>query len=88
MKREISKQNDFFESSDLTICTTLCYFGYQIETISRQISSKVIFSIKKDEKLDELIQKYWAHQLLVEPMAFFNCLKEIKSRIYSSLPNN
>ena len=80
--KKISKQNDYVESSDLPLCATIRYFGYQIEAINRENPAKAIFLFKRDENLNKLIQQYWAHQLLVEPVAFFNCLKECKSRIY------
>ena len=79
---KILKQNGHLESSDLALCVTLCCYGYQIESINRQ-GQKAIFLIKRDDKLDSLIQKYWAHRLKVEPLSFFNFLKEIKTRIYN-----
>jgi hypothetical protein len=79
---KILKENDRLESSDLALCVTLCCYGYQIESINRQ-GPKAIFEIKMDEKLDGLIKKYWAHQLKVDPLSFFNFLKEIKTRIYN-----
>jgi hypothetical protein len=80
---KILKENDYFETSDLALCATLCCYGYCIEAIDKQNPRKAIFLIKRDKQLDDLIQKYWTHQLKVEPMSFFNFLKEIKARIYS-----
>ena len=83
MISKLSNQN-YWRSSDLALCATLCCYGYCIETIDRRNPSKAIFSIKKDERLDDLIQKYWAHQIQIEPMSYFNFLKEIKARIYNA----
>ena len=83
MTSKILKQDDYFQSSDIALCAALCCYGYRIETIDKQNPRKAIFFIKKDEKLDDLIQKYWAHQLQAEAMGYFNFLKEIKARIYS-----
>jgi hypothetical protein len=83
MTQKILNQNDYLKSSDLALCATLCCYGYRIEAINKQNPQKAIFLIKRDEQLDDLIQKYWTHQLKVEPMGFFNFLKEIKARIYS-----
>lgn len=80
---KILQEKDFFKSSDITLCSTLCCYGYQIETIDKQNPSKAVFLIKKDEQLDNLIQLYFTHQLKVEPLSFFNFLKEIKTRIYN-----
>lgn len=80
---KVLTQDDYFESSDLALCATLCCCGYRIEAINKQNPKKAIFLIKRDGQLDDLIQKYWTHQLKVEPMSFFNFLKEIKARVYS-----
>lgn len=82
MKKTLQEQ-DYFKSSDICLCTTLCCYGYQVEKIDRQNPSKAIFLIKKDEQLDGLIQSYFTHQLKVEPLSFFNFLKEIKTRIFN-----
>ena len=80
---EILKEKDYFKTADLALCSTLCCYGYQIEAINRSNPSKAIFSIKRDGQLDKLIQSYFAHELKVEPLSFFNFLKEIKTRIYN-----
>lgn len=78
------KETDFFKSSDLCLCSALCCYGYNIEAIDKQNPNKAIFLIKRDEELDNLIQQYFTHQLKTEPLAFFNFLKEIKTRIYNA----
>lgn len=76
-------QENYFKSSDIALCSALCCFGYQIEEIDKQNPSKAIFFIKKDEKLEGLVKKYFIHELKVEPLSFFNFLKENKTRIYN-----
>ena len=78
------EEKDYFKSSDISLCSALCCYGYQIEAIDRQNPSKAIFLIKRDEQLDDLIRLYFIHQLKVEPLSFFNFLKEIKTRIYNT----
>lgn len=76
-------KNDYFKSSDISLCSSLCCYGYQIEAIDKQNPSKAVFLIKRDERLDGLVQLYFTHQLSVEPSAYFNFLKEIKTRLYN-----
>jgi hypothetical protein len=81
---KILKEKDYFKSSDISLCSALCCcYGYQIEAIDKQNPSKAVFLIKRDKQLDGLIQLYFTHQLRVEPLSFFNFLKEIKTRIYN-----
>ena len=79
---EILKENDFFKSSDLSLVATLQLYGYQIEAMDRSNSEKIVFVIKRDEELDKLIQAFWSRILQVEPLAYFESIKNIKSRIY------
>jgi hypothetical protein len=74
----------YYKTSDIALCSTLCCYHYQIEAIDKQNPAKVVFLIKRDGQLDNLIQQYFTHQLCVEPLSFFNFLKEIKTRIYNS----
>lgn len=79
---EILKEEGYFKTSDISLCSALCCYGYQIETIERRNPAKAIFLIKRDGNLDDLIHLYFTHQLKVEPLSFFNFLKELKTRIY------
>lgn len=81
---KILQEKDFFKTSDIALGSALCCYGYQIEAVNRQNpSNKAVFLIKRDEQLDNLIRLYFTHQLKVEPLSFFNFLKEIKTRIYN-----
>ena len=83
MKKLLQEKN-YFKSPDIALCSALCCLGYEIEAINKQNPARAIFSIKKDEQLDELIQLYFTHQLKVEPLSFFNALREIKTRVYNA----
>ena len=83
MTKEL-KENDYIKLTDLNLCVTLCYFGHTIDSINKNNPSKVVFAIKRDENIDELIQKFWAHQLSVEPLRYLNLVKEVKSQIYNN----
>ncbi|MDO8569476.1 MAG: hypothetical protein Q7R89_01700 [bacterium] len=77
-------ENDYFQSADLSLVAALMSFGYSIETIDRTDGSRAIFLIARDKFLDEKVQAFWAHTLTVDPLAYFNCLKEAKTRLYNS----
>lgn len=80
---EILSNNDYFKTSDIALGSALCCHGFQVEAIDRRNPAKAIFWIKRDDQLDDLIKLYFSHQLKVEPIGFFNYLKEIKTRIYN-----
>lgn len=80
MTKAYSKETNFYRSSDLALVSALNCYGYQVEAINKQNPSKAIFLIKQDKQLDSLVQQYFTHQLKVDPLSFFNYLKEIKTR--------
>lgn len=81
---EYLKESDFYKTSDLNLAAAFQCYGYCIDAVDKQNPAKVVFLIKRDEQLDDLIQMYFTHQLQVEPIAFANALKEIKTRIYNT----
>lgn len=81
--KETLQEKDYFKTSDIALCSALCCRGYQVEAIDKHNSAKAIFWIKRDEHLDILISLYFSHQFNVEPISYFNYLKEIKTRIYN-----
>ncbi len=74
---------EYFKSSDISLISAACCYGYRIERMERLSSGKAIFFIEKDEKVDELVQKFFQHKLKVDALSFFNFLKEIKTQIYN-----
>jgi hypothetical protein len=76
------KEVEFFKSSDLSLISTLQIYGYQIEAMDRSNEGKIIFLIKRDKELDDLIQAFWSRSLRVCPLTYFESLKATKARIY------
>ncbi len=75
-------ENDLFQtSSDLSLVAALCCFGAVIENVDRS-APRAVFYIRREKGLDQLVQAFWAHELQVDPLVYFNCLKEAKSRLY------
>jgi hypothetical protein len=75
-------ENDFFQTTDMALIASLYHFGYKIDAIDKRNPSRVIFLVRRDKKLDELVQGFWEHSLKVDPLNYFNSLKEIKTRLY------
>ncbi len=80
--KEISEKNGFFRTSDLSLVAVLQLQDYRIEMMDRSNPQKIVFIIKQDDVLNELIQAFWSRSLKVEPLAYFESIKSIKARIY------
>ena len=75
-------KNDFFETSDMALCVTLCALGFTLDCVDRSNPPRAVFVIQREEGLDETIQRYWSHSLAVDPLAYSATQKNIKSRLY------
>jgi len=78
----ILKENDLFKSNDLSLVATLQLYDYQVDSMDRSNSEKIVFIIKRNGELDNLIKSFWSRSLSVEPLAYFESIKNIKARIY------
>jgi len=74
------KQGDVFSTPDMCLGATLLCYGKKIESINKE-KDKSFFIFRRDDEFDDLIQKYWLHDLLIEPILFFEKTKELKRRL-------
>ncbi len=77
-------ENEYFETSDFALITALCCLGYSIASVDRRNGSRAVFFVLRDRFLDEHIQGYWSHSLLIDPLQYFHTLKEVKTRLYQT----
>jgi len=80
----ISNNWEVYKTADLALVAVLLLFiPDSLEACDRSNPHKVLFAFRKSNQLDELVDKYWKRELMVEPQAFFNQLKLAKVRIYA-----
>lgn len=72
---------DLFCTTSLDLASAVSLF-YPIWSIDKSNPQKAEFQFKREDGLDEIIQSYWANTLQVSPLAYFQQLKVIKSRLY------
>ena len=79
---KLLRNNDYLKTNELSLVATLQVLGYGIEDIEKNSNGKATFLIERDSQIDDIIKSFWLRRLAVEPLAFFESLKIIKSRIY------
>ena len=79
----MQNEYDYFSTSDLSLTAALCCFGAKIEAVDHSNGARAVFHFRREKGLDGLIQGFWAGELQVEPLAYFNSLKGVKTRLYS-----
>lgn len=76
-------ENEKYETSDLSLVAALCCFGATIAAVERGNGSRAVFYLHHEKGLEGLVRAFWAHSLQVDPLTYFNCLKEAKTRLYA-----
>ena len=75
------KDNLYFKTADLALVALLRLYNYQIISTER-LERQIIFCIMRDKKIEKIISDFRSHRLKIDPLLYFNSLKETKSYIY------
>ena len=77
------RQENYYQTSDLLICSVLVYCVHLLQEVDKADSSRCIFAIKKTGNTDKLLNDFYNSRLLIEPNKFQAIQKDIKRRIYN-----
>lgn len=72
-----------FSTFDLALAAYLQTRGYILESLDRSDPRKVAFIFTRGEDMDQSIREFWNRRQSVEPTAYFDAIKHLKSQIYS-----
>lgn len=81
MTRYDNTAANYYSTSDLALATAIS-LSYPLDSITGTNPRKATFLFKRSKKLNRLVELYWQGKLKVNPTAYFNQLKSIKSRLY------
>lgn len=80
---EYVDEKGLYSTGDYLIASCLCYFDHILETLDKGNPSRCIFSFRRNSFTDEIIERFYRGELLVEPKRFQAIQKELKGRIYN-----
>jgi len=78
---------EYFKTFDLGTAAALMVYGYELDSLVRDNPRKVEFVFRKDGRkkgISDIVEEYFADKLEVPALSFFNAIKTLKNRIYSS----
>ncbi|MGH9856818.1 MAG: DUF5659 domain-containing protein [Acidobacteriota bacterium] len=75
------RQEQYFQTSDLSLAVAISLF-YPISKIDKENPRKATFFFKSNDQLEGIARSFWGEELKVSPLAYFNQLKAIKTRLY------
>ncbi len=94
--RKVNKERDSFEyislgnsrvyyqTADLGLATALCCKNYILYTLDKQDPRKISFIFKRSSAILADADAYWSKDLDIKARDYFDTLRTLKNRIYSS----
>lgn len=82
MGGEIDYNQSYFSSSELSLCSALIVLGFTLHSLKKDTPQKTIFIFEKSKELDTTVNDFWQRKIRLEPLAYFETTRYLKSRIY------
>ncbi len=78
------KNQNHYESTSLSLAATLICLGIPLDSVMKTTHGKSTFAFIRTDNFDELLEAFWKRSLQVEPNAFYEAQRFIKSRLYEN----
>lgn len=76
---------DFFMTFDLGLCCALSCLDHELHAIDKSMNlNKAQFIFRRDTRTDRDIEAYWNDHLKVNARSYFDAIRGVKNRLYSS----
>lgn len=72
-----------FTTYDLGLSTALLCVGFELLTVDKANPRKALFIFKREDGIEDVVDRYFADRLEVKARAFFDHLKALKNKLYS-----
>ncbi len=77
--------NEKIKTTEFILAITLVYLGFQLEEIEDgAVSTQKVFVFRYDDRLEAAISMFWNDEHLCEPKSFWDCARQLKSRMRST----
>ena len=80
----MNQQSNQYRSYDLGLASALVQVGFPLLGLDRGNGKKVEFIFTKTTELEEAVRRFWSGELMVDAQGYFEAIRSMKNRIYSS----
>jgi len=81
MSMKTIHETDFYRTSDLACAAAVSLF-VQLDSIDKTDRRRAFFIFERNDELDGLLESFRKGALQVEPRAYFDQIKALKTRLY------
>lgn len=79
---QLSQNVNVYKTSDFAEAVALKYFKHQINFVDRA-EKRAVFHFEYQDNTNEVLSAFRGRNLKVEPFSFYQCEREVKSRLYN-----
>lgn len=72
-----------FTTYDLGVSTALLCAGFELLTVEKDNPRKALFIFRKEDGIEDVVDRYFSDRLEVKARSFFDHLKALKNKLYS-----
>lgn len=80
----MNQQFPEYRSYDLGLASALVQVGFALSGLDRNNGKRVEFIFDKTPELEGAVTRFWSGELLVDAQGYFEAIRSIKNRIYST----
>ncbi len=73
-----------FTTYDLGATAALVCSGYELVSVDRKNPGKALFVFEQEAGIEKTVDEYWGDRLEVKARRYFDSLKAVKNKLYSS----
>ena len=81
---DMNQQLPQYRSYDLGLASALVHVGFSLLELDRGNGKKVELIFTKTRELEEAVKRFWSGELSVDAQGYFEAIRSVKNRIYSS----
>lgn len=80
-EKDINDKENFFKTPDFSLTSYLITKHFKVFYVEKGIDNKFTFYFEVNSNLQKEIEQFWQQSATVEPIAFYNSLRTLKSLI-------
>lgn len=82
MSETLDYDKKYFTTSELPLCAALICLEFSLDSLDKTNPQRTIFIFKQSKNLDKTVDDFWQRKIRLEPLAYFEATRYLKSRIY------
>jgi hypothetical protein len=81
----LDDHKNYFYTNDFSISVVLLLKGFELVTVTKEDErfGKFVFIFRQSTEINNLIKDYWLHRVSIDPLAYENFRKNLKSQMFA-----